>query len=290
MKGTGKRKKLRTALFIAAGAAAGLAIWFGIPYSPLRDGFGKDIKRITADSRYHTDGGIITEEAIGHLPEAVKKCIRHCGFIGTPVMSYMKMGFHDVAFSMGKDKPTLNIDYTLYDFTAEPCRMAFIDSSMFGVPFQGYDYYENGSGGMKGVLAKAFTVVNETGSSMDKACLVTYLSESMCAPSILLRNDITFEETDEHNVRAEMTYAGQTADGVFTFNDEYEMISFTSDDRRTETDADGNEHFIPWTVKCGGYKAAENGVLLPAKMQIVWNYPDGDLVYFDGEVGSIVYG
>lgn len=25
----------------------------------------------------------------------------------------------------------------------EPCRMAFVDSSMFGIPFKGYDYYQN---------------------------------------------------------------------------------------------------------------------------------------------------
>ena len=28
-----------------------------------------------------------------------------------------------------------------YDFVNEPARAAFIDSSMFGIPFQGYDYY-----------------------------------------------------------------------------------------------------------------------------------------------------
>ncbi|MDY3917602.1 MAG: DUF6544 family protein [Candidatus Limivivens sp.] len=49
---------------------------------------------------------------------------------------------------------TLKIDYTQYNFIHEPCRMALIDSSMFGIPFEDYDYYQNGTGGMKGVIAK----------------------------------------------------------------------------------------------------------------------------------------
>lgn len=51
-------------------------------------------------------------------------------------------------------------DNRLYavQFINEPCRMALIDSSMFGIPFEGYDYYQNGTGGMKGVIAKAITL------------------------------------------------------------------------------------------------------------------------------------
>ena len=39
----------------------------------------------------------------------------------------------------------------------KPGRMAMIESSMFGIPFQGYDYYRDGKGGMRGVIAKQLT-------------------------------------------------------------------------------------------------------------------------------------
>lgn len=45
--------------------------------------------------------------------------------------------------------------------------MALIDSSMFGIPFEGYDYYWNGTGGMKGVIARAITLFDQTGADMD---------------------------------------------------------------------------------------------------------------------------
>ena len=41
---------------------------------------------------------------------------------------------------------------------------------MFGIPFEGYDYYSDGIGGMKGVIAKVITLFNQTGTDMDKAC------------------------------------------------------------------------------------------------------------------------
>lgn len=38
----------------------------------------------------------------------------------------------------------LTIDYTQYDFAREPARLAFIDSRLLGIPFQGYDYHLDG--------------------------------------------------------------------------------------------------------------------------------------------------
>ena len=58
------------------------------------------------------------------------------------------------------------------------------------------------------------------------------------------------------------------------------MISFESDDRGE----------VPWTAKCSGYVISESGIKHPTDMQAVWNYPDGDFIYFDGKIGSIIYG
>ena len=162
------------------------------------------------------------------------------------------MKYHNVDFSQGRSGPTLTIDYTQYNFVNEPCRMALIDSSMFGIPFEGYDYYQNGSGGMKGVIAKAITLFDQTGTDMDKACLVTFLAESLFAPTILLQDYITFEEINDFEVRAAITYGGQTL--------------------------------------CDNYQISLNGIKYPTKFQAVWNYPDGDLVYFNGVVSEVSYG
>ncbi len=266
-----------------------ILLWFHIPYSPVKRGFQNDINALVSENQLRTNNEVFTEEDFISLPVAIQKYVQGCGYIGTPKMSYLKMKYNDVAFSQDKNRPTLTIDYTQYNFINEPCRMALIDSSMFGIPFEGYDYYQNGTGGMKGVIAKAITLFNQTGADMDKACLATFLAESLFAPAILLQNYITFEEISDYETKATITYGGQTASGIFTFNEQYEMISFTTKDRAV-AGTDGSMKYIPWSALCGDYQVSANGIKYPSKFQAIWNEPDGDFLYFDGVISEIAYG
>lgn len=266
-----------------------IMIWFNIPYSPIKSNFQKDINSIISENSRQTDEGVFLEKDFSGLPDAIQKYIKDCGYIGTPKMSYLKMEYHNVNFKQGRNGPELKIDYTQYNFVNKPCRMALIDSSMFGVPFEGYDYYRNGTGGMKGVIAKAVTLFNQKGADMDKACLATFLAESLFAPSILLQDYIAFEEFGDYEVKASITYGGQTASGVFKFNEKYEMISFTTNDRAV-AGTNGTMEYIPWTALCGEYQTDASGIKHPTKFQAVWNYPQGDFIYFDGTISNVLYG
>lgn len=287
MRKTGKRN-----MFIAIGTLliiiGVIMIWFHIPYSPVKSDFSADITALKDSNQLPENGSLFERENFSHLPVAIQRYIENCGYIGTPQMSYMKMEYHNVDFMQGKNGPALKIDYIQYNFVAAPCRMALIDSSMFGVPFEGYDYYQNGTGGMKGVIAKGITLFDQTGADMDKACLATYLAESLFAPAILLQDYITFEEISDYEVKATITYAGQTASGVFTFNEHYEMISFVTNDRAV-TNGDGTMEYIPWSAVCSEYQISENGIKYPTQFRAIWNYPDGDFIYFDGKISSVSY-
>lgn len=266
-----------------------IIVWFHISYSPIKKKFIKDINRLIAENYVLTNGEVFTEEDFSHLPVAIQKYIKSCGYIGTKKMSYLKIDYRDINFMQGENGPALSIDYTQYNFVNKPCRMAFIDSSIYGIPFQGYDFYQDGKGGMKGVIAKAITLFNQTGKDMDKACLATFLSESLFIPSILLENYVIFEEINDFEVKATITYEGITASGIFTFNKQYEMISFTTKDRAV-TNADGTMEYVPWSALCSEYKVGENGIKLPMKLQAVWNYPDRDFIYFYGVISEALYG
>lgn len=160
---------------------------------------------------------------------------------------------------------------------------------MFGIPFEGYDYYQNGTGGMKGVTANAITLFNQTGTDMDKACLATFLAESLFAPAILLKDSFAFEKISDFKVLATISYGGQTASGIFTFNEQYEMISFTTNDRAV-VGTDGSMKYVPWFAIYNDYQLSPSGIKYPTKFQVVWNYPDGNFVYFDGVISKVVYG
>lgn len=265
-----------------------ILIWFYIPYSPVKSCFSKDVENLKDSNRLKEGGNVFSREDFLHLPFAIRRYIEYCGYIGTTQMSYVKMEYHDVDFMQGRTGPALKIDYTQYDFVAQPCRMALIDSNMFGVPFEGYDYYQNGVGGMKGVIAKGITLFHQTGAEMDKACLVTYLAECMFVPSALLQGYLSFKEISDYEVKATIQYADQSASGVFTFNERYEYVLFTTNDRSV-TNADGTMEYIPWSAVCGDYRISESGIKYPTKFKAVWNYPDGDFIYFDGKISEISY-
>lgn len=266
-----------------------IMIWFNIPYSPLKSDFQKDIDAIMYENQLQVNGEVFLENDFSDLPAVIQKYLKNCGYIGTPKMSYMKMEYHDVNFMQSKNGPALSVDYTQYNFVNEPCRMALIDSSMFGIPFEGYDYYQNGIGGMKGVIAKTITLFNQTGADMDKACLATFLAETLFAPAVLLQDYISFEEISDSEVKATISYGGKTASGIFTFNEQYEMVSFTTNDRAV-AGADETMEYIPWSALCEEYQTAANGIKYPTKFQAVWNYPEGDFIYFDGVINEVLYG
>lgn len=157
---------------------------------------------------------------------------------------------------------------------------------MFGVPFEGYDYYRDGKGGMRGVIAKLITLFDQTGSDMDKACLVTYLSEAPFAPAILLQKFVSLEEIDEYHVKATISFEGQTASGVFSFNERYEYVSFTTHERCV-SNPDGSVEYVPWSALCEDYVTSESGIRYPSKFKAVWNYEEGDFIYFDGVISKI---
>lgn len=282
----GKKRFIYAAVGTLLVFIGGVLIWFRIPYAPLKKEFQADLTQ--AKAQQPARSGVFTRDDIAHLPAVLQRYLDHCGYIGTPKMRWMTIHYEDVAFLQSENGPALTIDYTQLNTVAEPCRLALVDSSLYGVPFQGYDYYADGRGGMKGVIAKGFTLFDQRGTEMDRAALVTYLAESLFAPTILLQENVTLEALNDHQVRAGITAYGQTVSGIFTFNDRDEMIRFTTDDRSLTND-DGTMTAMPWSALCDDYRASENGILHPTTFRAVWNKPEGDFIYFDGQVKAITY-
>jgi hypothetical protein len=262
-----------------------VAIFFNIPYSKTKTEFIKTVNSLLEKTTNKNE--IFSEEDIAGLPMPVKNYFRYCGYIGAPKMSNMKIIYQDVNFLFGKNKPKIKIDYTQYNFVNEPIRIAYIDSSMYSIPFEGLDSYVAGNGSMKGVIAKLFILFNQTGETMDKASLVTCLSECLIIPNAALQDYIIWEEIDDLHAKAIISYCGITASGVFTFNQNGEMLAFTTDDREA-TSTDGTSEKVKWSAVCSEY-VETNGIKKPTVFQAIWHYDDGDLVYFDGKDVVVEY-
>lgn len=259
-------------------------IFFNVPYSGVKSEFNKAVKEKIEVSKEYS--GVFTEDDIKDLPLPVRKYFRYSGFLGYPKMSYMKATFKNVDFKMSADK-TLKIDYTQYNFVERPERFALISSSLFGIPFEGIDRYGNGTGSMKGVLAKLFTLFDQRGESMDKACLVTVLAECLVVPNVALQDYITWEEIDETHAKATISYYGISAGGVFVFDEEGALRSFTTGDR-VAVDMDGTERQAEWTAVLDDYRERD-GLRLPTVLQSVWHFPEGDFLYFNENKAEVVF-
>lgn len=263
-----------------------IIIFFNISYSPLKNNFNNDVNALISEYSVNLNE-YFTENDIKNLPAPVQKYFRHCGFIGKKKMSYMSAVYKDVDFSMERNGANMPIDYTQYNFVTKPDRLALIESSMFGVPFNGYDYYLRGEGGMKGVIGKCITIFDTRGEEMNKACLVTWLAEALIVPNAALQNFVKWNEIDDTHAKAEVNFYGISVSGIFQFSDQGEMISFTTNDRSV-AENDGTFTYVPWTAECDNYKETD-GILHPTQFRAVWNYEDGDYIYFDGNDIKITY-
>lgn len=279
-------------LLVVLGA---VILYLAIPYSPTRKAFQKDLAAVQDAQGIQEQASLddhrretFSKEDFEAFPLAIQKYLEGCGYLGKPKYGQVKMAFKDVDFAQGREGKALKIDYTQYNFGQEPVRMALIQSSLFGIPFEGYDGYRAGRGQMKGVVAKAFTIFNQTGPEMDQACLATYLAEALFIPSSLLNGLIEWREISDYEVEATIHYQGQTATGIYSFNPAYEMVAFTTQSRSL-AESDGRYTPMPWTARCGNYQVNAQGIKHPTTLQAIWNYPEGDLVYFDGQDAQFSY-
>lgn len=258
-------------------------IFFNIPYSKTRSEFSNAINTMILNSSENTE--VFTKKDIKDLPLSVQKYFQYCGYLGTPKMSYMKAIFKNVDFKISADK-TIKIDYTQYNFVEKPERFAFIDSALYGIPFEGFDSYQDGVGSMKGSIAKTITLFDQRGASMDKASLVTILAECLVVPNVSIQDYIKWEEIDATHAKATITYYRISASGIFTFDENGLMLSFKTKDRLA-TNMDGSTREAEWSAIISDYQVV-NGLRQPKTLQSIWHYPDGDSIYFNENKSSVM--
>lgn len=263
---------------------AAVIVFFNIPYSKTKSEFNSTINTMISKSPKSSD--VFTKEDTKDLPLPVQKYFEYCGYLGTPKMSYMRATFKNVDFKMSADK-TLKIDYTQYNFVEKPERFAFIDSSLYGIPFEGFDSYQDGVGSMKGTIAKTITLFDQRGTSMDKASLVTILAECLAIPNVALQDYIEWEEIDTTHAKATITYYGISASGIFTFDENGLMLSFKTKDRLA-TNMDGSTREAEWSAIISDYQLV-NELRQPKILQSIWHYPEGDSIYFNENKSSVTF-
>jgi len=268
-----------------AALIAGVILFFVMPFSKTKKSFERDVQKHSEQCL--AQSGVFSEQEIAPLPEPVQRYFRAAGYIGKPKRTGMTAFMRAVPLKDSKEKPPMIVDYTLRVFVHTPVRLAYIKTSMFGIPFEAYDSSQNGVGFMKGALGKLFTLFNQTGPEMDKGQLLTFLGECPLLPSAILGEYITWEPIDANHAKATIACEGVSGSGIFTFSDTGFVQSFTTDERG-RIGTDGSTDYPGWSIVYEDY-AEENGVYIPKSVQAVWHEDDGDLVYFDAKNFDVTF-
>jgi len=265
-------------------------IWFNVPLSPLKGKF-KTIIAENIKENYDQYGSlaneIYTDQDIKNLPNILQKYFRYTGLIGKQKIYNVHVVYGSTDFKLSQDKPMLKINYEHYNFLKDLDRVASINTSMMGIPFEGLDNYTNGIGSMKGMLAKSVTLFNVTGFEMNVSSLVTCLSEMIFLPTVALQDNVVWESIDENTAKANIEDNGQKASAIFKFNDNGEIISVETDDRYMD-EGNGKSSKNKWVVEASEY-IEENGIKYPSKAKVTWKLSTGDYTYFDGKDIKIEY-
>lgn len=236
-------------------------------------------------SNVKNQGEIVSREDISELPKNVQKWLEYSGIIGKEKI--VSVHIKQIAqMRMQKNKSWMPVKAEQYFTTDEP---GFIWKANIKVAplfhISARDKYENGKGNMLIKILSLFTVADSKGQEIDQGTLLRYMAETMWFPTAALNEYLTWEEIDQYNAKATMTYGGITASGIFTFNDEGQIINFEAE---RYGEFNGKISLETWSIPVRDYKEF-NGIKIPTKGDVTWKLDNGDFNWFNFEVTGIEY-
>ncbi|SMO89953.1 DUF6544 family protein [Fodinibius sediminis] len=230
-------------------------------------------KRLNQD----TDEVFMSEKDIAHLPLPVQKYLRYTGAIGKKKIHNFRAVFQ------GQFKPSpgsgyLDVTAIQYNFFDQPSRIFFMDSSMYGIPIEGLHMYIGSTASMQIKMASLIEVVNARGPEMNKSETVTLFND-MCflAPATLIDKNIQWQGIDSTTVNATYTNQGNTIKATLFFNENGELINFSSQDRSESADGKSFTNY-KWTTPLSDYQDFD-GRKLASHGEAVWHKPEGEYTY-----------
>lgn len=218
------------------------------------------------------------------VPTPIKHFLKNNGWLGKTQIESIYLKF-DGEMKLSAEKDWTPIDAEQYSFTNEPTRLFFIQAKSI----KGLDSYINGKGRMHIKLFNTFTLVDEQSKEMDEAALVTYLNDlCLLYPTELLKENIELTELDDYHVKVSLNHNNNRVIAILSFNKEYELINFMTNNRYYQPmDADSAVN-IPWSTPIYQYQTI-NGVKVPAQAEAKWHFEDSTFTYARFTIQDLKY-
>jgi hypothetical protein len=233
------------------------------------------------------DASVVSTEETRHLPAPVQKYLEYAGVIGKPKVHNFRAVFRG-SMKRSLESDWIDIKSYQYNFFGDNARLFYIESSLFGIPFDGLHAYIGDNATMQIKVASVFMVADAKGEKMTHGETVTMFNDMcMMAPATLIDRAIQWEPIDTLKVKATFTNRGNTITALLTFNDKGQLIDFISNDRYYSTDGKTYTSY-PWSTPVREYRSF-GGRNVPAYAEAIWHTPEGEYSYARFNLEEIEY-
>jgi len=229
----------------------------------------------------------ITEDDLKHLPSPVSRYLHYTGVVGKPEVTNFRAVFKG-KMKFNKDGAWMDVNSEQYNIFNDQSRLFFIESKMFGIPFDGIHLYKDNKAIMKIKVASFIQVVDAKGPEMNQSETVTFFND-MCimAPATLIDKNIKWKSIDSLTAEAEFSINDNNITAVLYFNKKGELVNFTSNDRYMSADGKTYKKY-KWSTPVKKYKEIDGRKFI-SNAQAIWHTPHGEFTYADFDIKDIEY-
>ena len=153
------------------------------------------------------------------------------------------------------------------------------------IHLSGRDMLYRGHGNMLIKLLSIISVADARGKEIDQGSLLRYLAEIVWFPTAALSDYISWEEIDGNQARATIVTGDTSVSGIYTFGQDGMPIRFEA---LRYMSKGGGYSLEKWVAEMQEYQEF-NGILVPSRVQVIWNLPAGGYEWFRASVNSIEY-
>jgi hypothetical protein len=261
--------------------------------SDLRDRAGTSFAAIYAaesqqrQARTRPSRAVLTPADLAPLPPALRRYLEVSGVVEKPRVT----SFRATLRGRIRRSPTsgwLDFEAEQHNFLAEPARLFLMHARQWGIPFEAWHRYAEGTATMQVRLASVIDLVDARGPELNQSETVTLFND-MCllAPATLIEPGTRFREIDARSVAAEFTHGGSTIHAVLFFAEDGSLTNFQSDDRYLSSDGKSYAKHR-WSTPVLSYRDI-GGRRIPWRARAAWAMPEGELVYAELEILEVEY-
>ncbi len=244
----------------------------------------KEVKQLF-DSYPDNKKELVTKANLEGLPQCVQRWLERSQVIGREKISTVRLKQKGL-MRLKEDQPWMPVEAEQYFTVDEP---GFIWKARVKMNpllyFTGRDKYFQGEGKMQIKVLSVIPVVDAKGMEMDQGTMLRYLAEMAWFPTAALNDYIKWEEIDANSARVTMSYKGVTDSGIYTFDENGDVVSFFAKRYREEN---GRYLLDTWGGVTKGYNEF-NGIRISSKTDVIWKLKTGDFNWFQCEITDIEY-